>query len=141
MLKLFSSKGICERKDFTIAFIIQGIILAVFMGIINIVSIPLQVRQICANINIYYWLLTFIPWFALIIRRLHDTNKTGLWVLLIPALPPITTCIFIYFLFKKGVFWQNQYIIQDYNVKNKNFYILIVPICLVISIVLGIIFR
>ena len=45
-----------------------------------------------------YILLTFIPNLAVTVRRLHDTNRSGWWLLLylVPLIGPITILIFTF---------------------------------------------
>ena len=40
-----------------------------------------------------FWLLTFIPYLAVLVRRLHDTNRRGWWVLI--ALIPLVGAIWL----------------------------------------------
>ena len=137
---LFSSKGICTRKDFTISFIVHAIVLVIFNGISNTETIPMHIKNISLNTHLFYSILIFIPYFLLMTRRLHDTNTSGWWILIGSMLPPISTIILIIFLFRKSVFFQNKYITSNSPDNNKYFYKLYVPICLFLSLILGILY-
>lgn len=45
---------------------------------------------------------------SLYVRRLHDLNQSGIWVLLL-VLPLVNLCLLIYLLFFRGVDGANQY--------------------------------
>lgn len=55
-----------------------------------------------------YILGTIIPRFSALVRRLHDVNKSG-WFMLIVVLPYIGVLILLYFLVKKGTAGPNRF--------------------------------
>ncbi|MBW3831525.1 DUF805 domain-containing protein [Aeromonas hydrophila] len=55
-----------------------------------------------------YGLLTLIPAVALGVRRLHDTNRTG-WYLLVGAIPVLGFLILLFFKLQKGSTLPNRY--------------------------------
>lgn len=59
-------------------------------------------------IYLIYVVALIIPGIALQIRRMHDINKSGFWILL-PFIPIVGTIIFIVFLCKGSVNEDNQY--------------------------------
>ena len=67
-----------------------------------------------AGMNIFYWLvvlwtlITFIPSFAVYARRLHDSNKTG-WFSLVLLVPCIGALILIILLLLPGTPGDNNY--------------------------------
>ena len=50
-------------------------------------------------------ILTFIPSISISVRRLHDLNKTGWWILALMLLP----FAIIYLMVKKGTIGKNSY--------------------------------
>lgn len=62
-------KGRASRKEFWY-FTLFNLVVSIFLAILNI------------NLLIFiYFLIIFIPALSLSIRRLHDVNKSGWWVL------------------------------------------------------------
>lgn len=55
-----------------------------------------------------YLLAVLIPGFAVGVRRLHDTNKSGWWILIniIPLIGPI---VFLFFMIQDSVPFTNEY--------------------------------
>jgi uncharacterized membrane protein YhaH (DUF805 family) len=51
---------------------------------------------------------TFIPSFAVGVRRLHDTNRTGWWML-IGLIPVVGTILLLFMLAKKGADSENRF--------------------------------
>jgi len=60
--------------------------LVVSYGVLDIGGSPL---------SILFWLATFIPNLAVMVRRLHDTDRSGWWLLLffIPLIGPIVLIV------------------------------------------------
>lgn len=56
----------------------------------------------------FYWLFMLLPTIAVGVRRLHDTNRNGWWVLLTFA-PAIGQLAMLYFFLKAGQVGDNQY--------------------------------
>ena len=57
-------------------------------------STPIQL--VFESIAVLYMIAVFLPMLAVSVRRLHDTNRTGLWVLigLIPCIGDLVLIIF-----------------------------------------------
>ncbi len=51
---------------------------------------------------------TFIPGLAMVVRRLHDTNRSGWWYL-VTFVPLVGSFILLYFLVTDGTQGQNRY--------------------------------
>ena len=56
----------------------------------------------------FYFLATIIPYLAVAIRRLHDTDRSGWWVL-IPIIPLVGTIWFIVLMCLKGTVSENRF--------------------------------
>lgn len=92
--------GRSQRKEywmFTLFHFIITIILSIIAGVID------------SNIlSILYGLAVFIPSLAVSVRRLHDTNRTGWWVL-INIIPLIGLIVFIIFMVLDSTPGDNTY--------------------------------
>ncbi len=83
--------GRAEYWWFVLANIIAYILLAILTQIASILVILL----------IGFWLAIIVPSIAVAIRRLHDTNKSG-WFLLISLIPLVGGIILLVFLATPG---------------------------------------
>lgn len=72
--------GRAEFWWFYLANLIIAIGLAILMGIGFAIATGLGV--ILAIVLVGYWLALIVPTIALVIRRLHDSNKSGWWILI-----------------------------------------------------------
>jgi len=93
--------GRARRKEFWM-FLLFNIIIAIVLGIIEgIIGSP-------GIIGMLYSLAVLIPSIAVSVRRLHDTDRTGWWVLigLVPFIGFIVLLIFMVF---DGTPGENQY--------------------------------
>ena len=62
-----------------------------------------------AFVPLLYSLATIIPAIAVGIRRLHDTGRSGWWMLFLGVLPPVGTIVLIVFYAQKGESGDNAY--------------------------------
>lgn len=86
-------KGRIRRREFWRAFLLNEIvcfILAVLGGLF------------CADCDVveFYLIVSLLPMLAIQVRRLHDTNKSGLWVLLSPV--PVLNIAYLVWLATDG---------------------------------------
>jgi len=115
---LFSFSGCYRRSDFWLANILNFIIMLVIMSAISL--IPVQLHDLLENENsLLYFLkgiltlgvLTAYIWItmATIVKRLHDSNHSGWWLLLllIPYLGMLI--IFIVCVFFPSVIGNNRF--------------------------------
>jgi uncharacterized membrane protein YhaH (DUF805 family) len=91
--------GRSRRKEFwifTLVIITISIIKNIFdSAIINLLA------GIC-------WLFLMVPWFAVSVRRLHDTNRSGLWYF-INLIPLVGQIIFFIFVSQDSQSGDNKY--------------------------------
>lgn len=74
-------KGRASRKDYWM-FILFYFIFAILLGIItSIVSVMINFNL--SFLGTIYSLIFFLPHIALLVRRAHDSNKSG-WFILVP---------------------------------------------------------
>jgi len=90
--------GRAEFWWFVLANLLVFVVLAILMGIADIFFI----------LYIGYALAVLVPSIAVAIRRLHDTNKSG-WFLLIGLIPIIGAILLIVFYAAEGTNGPNDY--------------------------------
>lgn len=99
--------GRARRKEYWIFFLINIVIGGVLSFIDGFLGTVMQGGQIGILSGIYA-LLVLIPGIAVAVRRLHDTSRSGLWVL-IGLIPLIGAIILIIFFVMEGTPGRNQY--------------------------------
>ena len=90
-------------------FVLFNIIVEFILGAIGFtLSIVLKNQIISFSLLSLYSLIIFIPGLALTIRRLHDTGKSG-WYILVALIPIVGGIIVLYFLVQDSQQEQNEY--------------------------------
>ena len=90
-------------------FVLFNIIVEFILGAIGFtLSIVLKNQIISFSLLSLYSLIIFIPGLALTIRRLHDTGKSG-WYILVAFIPIVGGIIVLYFLVQDSQQEQNEY--------------------------------
>lgn len=90
--RAFDFRGVASRKEYWIAFLFNIIVVFVIGLVLAFVSDE--------ALNVFqgiYSLLIIIPSISISVRRLHDSNKSGLWYLLslIPVIGGLIVFIFM----------------------------------------------
>lgn len=99
--------GRAARRQFWF-FLLWYIIFSIIAGIIDaLINTPVIISG-NGIIGSIFLLATFLPMLGIEIRRLHDINKSGLWVL-INLIPLVGTIYFLYLMSKKGDYGVNDY--------------------------------
>ncbi|MFD5029876.1 DUF805 domain-containing protein [Streptomyces sp. NPDC058220] len=103
--------GRARRQEYWMFFLINSAI-AIVVGIID------AVVGLSSILILLYILAVLIPSLAVFVRRLHDTGKTGWWIL-IGAIPLVGAIILIVFLASEGdqnpnAYGQNPKQVQAY---------------------------
>ncbi len=83
---------------FVLANLVVGIVIAILT----------RVSGIFVIVNILYTLAIIVPGLMIAIRRMHDTNKSG-WFLLIGIIPIVGSIVLIVMLAQKGTPGMNNY--------------------------------
>ena len=100
-----------SSKDESIHVLIFNVSLGITLGIIDTYG----------ALASFFSLITIIPWLALSVRRLHDVNKSGWYMLLIFTI--IGLIPYLVLLFKKGDVGTNNFgeneILKHYSSENK----------------------
>jgi uncharacterized membrane protein YhaH (DUF805 family) len=97
--------GRARRKEFWM-FYLFSIIISVILNIID--SLIGTTSSGAGILTSIYGLLVLLPTLAVIVRRLHDTNRSGWWIL-IGIIPIIGTIVLIVFLATEGNAGDNQH--------------------------------
>ena len=99
--------GRARRKEYWYYFLFNALI-AIVLGIIDGVTGTFSREVGLGLLGGLYSLAVFIPGFAVSVRRLHDTGKSGWW-LLIPLVPLVGVIVFLVFMVKDSEPGENQY--------------------------------
>jgi uncharacterized membrane protein YhaH (DUF805 family) len=115
-LNIFNSFGICMKKFFNFRDRASRSEYWYFQLIFAIISIPLFIYEdsindahlIYSGVSGILVLILFIPALSVSVRRLHDINKSG-WFVLISAIPFIGWIILAVMLIDKGTLGKNKF--------------------------------
>ena len=115
-LNIFNSFGICMKKFFNFRDRASRSEYWYFQLIFAIISIPLFIYEDSSNdahliysgVSGILVLILFIPALSVSVRRLHDINKSG-WFVLISAIPFIGWIILAVMLIDKGTLGKNKF--------------------------------
>ena len=94
--------GRARRKEYWMFTLINAIVGA----IINVIQLILGLEL--PYLSMLYLLATFLPVLALAIRRLHDTDRSGVWALLF-LVPFIGWLVLLVFFCTEGNSGSNRY--------------------------------
>jgi len=104
VLKKYSDfSGRARRKEYWM-FSLAIIIVTAVLGILSLIPILGVVFTIVSGI---FSLLILVPSLAVSFRRLHDTDRSGLWLLL--CLTGIGAFVVLYFSIQEGTRGDNKY--------------------------------
>jgi uncharacterized membrane protein YhaH (DUF805 family) len=99
--------GRARRKEYWMFFLFN-IIISIVLGIIDGMTGTSSVPGALGLLGGLYLLALLIPGIAVAVRRLHDTGRSGWW-LLISFVPLIGAIVLIVFLVQDGAPGENQY--------------------------------
>jgi len=101
----FSSRA--SRKEFWLFILCYMVVYLILIGI----DFSANTFNLESGFGVFsgiFWLLTIIPYLAVSVRRLHDTNRVGWWVLI--TLIPLVGVIWLIVLFcLKGSEGENRF--------------------------------
>ena len=100
--------GRARRKEFWMFVLINAIIGIILSIIDNIIGTTYGGSANQGVLNSIYSLAVLIPSIAVGVRRMHDTGRSGWWVL-INLIPCVGWIIYIVFAAQEGVAGDNQY--------------------------------
>jgi uncharacterized membrane protein YhaH (DUF805 family) len=100
--KVFTGRS--DRREFWM-FVLYNFIVGFVLGILS--SIP-ALGWIFRIVSVLFTLAIIVPGIAVGIRRLHDTNRSG-WFLLLSLIPLVGAIILIVFCVQEGTPGENKY--------------------------------
>tara|TARA_B100001113_G_C20845425_1_gene507245 strand:- start:163 stop:561 length:399 start_codon:yes stop_codon:yes gene_type:complete len=116
-IKCFDFKSRSSRSEFWYFYLFTTILGFIGIQIDRLFNLEILGLQLTQNINevailgptyIFLYFLFFVPSLSLYIRRLHDTDRSGWW-LLIAIIPFIGIITLIFFWCLKGSQNRNRY--------------------------------
>jgi uncharacterized membrane protein YhaH (DUF805 family) len=112
VLKKYSVfKGRAQRMEFWFFYLFHMIVLALFWIAIGNLGPVLEnsgtVTDLLSWLSVAYVLATFLPALGVLVRRLHDVDRSGWWALL--AFAPITDLVILIFAIQDGTPGANRY--------------------------------
>ena len=103
-VKYYDFSGRASRSEFWWFNLFSGALINLGNLIINNLSLP----RIIIFVILFIELLTIIPAFAVTVRRLHDTDRSG-WFYFIALIPIIGILVLLYFWATKGTPGPNRF--------------------------------
>lgn len=95
--KYVDFRGRARRKEYWF-FVLFNIIVSIILFAIDVAMAGGQASQHAGVgiLSLIYGLAAFLPGLAVSVRRLHDTNRTGIWILiaLVPLIGPLVLLVF-----------------------------------------------
>lgn len=95
-----------EYWFYILFYVVGSFILSFFMGLMSDISPVLGIGFIF--LILLYYMLMFLPTLAVSVRRLHDTDKSG-WFILLGLIPVVGFILLIIFYATEGTPGRNQY--------------------------------
>ena len=109
-----------EAISFSLAILLLDIIGALSGLILPSISVNPIFKKTCLLFMAIIGILHIIPWMAVYARRLHDLNKSGLWLILL-GIPYVNIILLIVLLFIPGSNEANNYgpVSENYFINDK----------------------
>ncbi|MDE1251249.1 DUF805 domain-containing protein [Vibrio aestuarianus] len=105
--KYATFSGRSRRKEYWYFFLFN-LLISMFLGFIDALTGSFDPATGYGLFSSMYTLALFIPGIAVGVRRLHDTGRTGWW-LLIMLIPIIGILVLLYFMVSNGDSGTNKY--------------------------------
>jgi uncharacterized membrane protein YhaH (DUF805 family) len=106
MRKYAVFSGRARRQEYWM-FVLSNVIIVVFLGIIDGMA-DSDFEGSRSTLTTLYVLATLIPFLAVGVRRLHDTGRSGWWML-IGVIPIIGAIVLLIFIIQDSQLMDNQY--------------------------------
>lgn len=100
-------RGRSRRKEFWY-FVLISLLVSIALSFIDGMLGWYDLQAGIGILSGIYSLLIILPNIALSVRRLHDTNRSGWWILLV-LIPIIGFLVLLYFCVKNGTSGQNDF--------------------------------
>ena len=99
--------GRARRKEYWF-FVLFNIIISIILAVIDGVTGTLDPASGMGLLGLIYTLAILIPALAVSVRRLHDTGRSGWWLLIL-LIPLIGTIVILIFMVQDSKPEENQY--------------------------------
>ena len=99
--------GRARRKEYWF-FVLFNIIVSIILAVIDGVTGTLDPESGMGLLGLIYTLAILIPALAVSVRRLHDTGRSGWWLLIL-LIPLIGTIVILIFMVQDSKPEENQY--------------------------------
>jgi uncharacterized membrane protein YhaH (DUF805 family) len=106
MRKYAVFSGRARRQEYWM-FVLFNVIIVLFLGIIDEMA-DSDFESSRSTLTTLYVLATLIPFLAVGVRRLHDTGRSGWWML-IGVIPIIGAIVLLIFIIQDSQLMDNQY--------------------------------
>ena len=101
--------GRARRKEFWMFFLFSTIISVILAVVDQFMGWQFEMGgDIIGFLSTLYYLAVVVPYLAVIVRRLHDTGRTGWWML-IAFIPFVGVLILLVFLILQGTRGDNRF--------------------------------
>lgn len=100
-------EGRARRKEYWL-FNLFNLLITIALAFIDVLTGSFDSETGLGLLSGIYTLAVFIPGIAVSVRRLHDTGRTGWW-LLINLVPVLGVIVYIYFMVLDGNPERNEY--------------------------------
>ena len=101
--------GRARRKEFWMFFLFSTIISVILAVVDEFMGWQFETGgDIIGFLSTLYYLAVVLPYLAVIVRRLHDTERTGWWML-IAFIPFVGVLILLVFLILQGTRGDNRF--------------------------------
>lgn len=100
--------GRARRKEYWFFILINVIIAIILGGLDNLLGLAISPGSMVGPLYGLYMLAIIIPSIAVAVRRLHDTSRSGWWIL-ISLVPAIGTIVLLIFFFQNSKEGPNNY--------------------------------
>ena len=101
--------GRARRKEFWMFFLFSTIISVILAVVDQFMGWQFEMGgDIIGFLSTLYYLAVVVPYLAVIVRRLHDTERTGWWML-IAFIPFVGVLILLVFLILQGTRGDNRF--------------------------------
>lgn len=114
--KFFQFGGRSSRKEYW-TFVIVNAVVYVLLGMLGRDAGHTSRGDEGNVVQALFWLLVVVPTLAVTVRRLHDTNRTGLLALLL-IIPCFGPFVLLFFNIQEGDIGENQYGPDPYDTGN-----------------------
>ncbi len=105
---LFSTRGRITRSTYWLRFVLPYFVIFVVISYIDLTAGTYYDKLDVGLLSLLFALAALYPWIAVGIKRCHDRNRTG-WFLLIGLIPLVSIWLVIELGFLRGTVGQNRF--------------------------------